>query len=175
MPFHRSWPTRSGVSPFLATRADGPEALLLPRPGDEDRVLLLSDDLDYPPDYAETLLRHGRRIGLAQNVVGFDGWADGLDGPRRYASHRRLGFIRGAARLAPETMLLLGRNLPARGDLDPGLLDDALARWFHTRDLLPWALPRDRDWLPPRLSRQPDDLPNFPHQGRRLQDWRTQT
>ncbi|KIT17640.1 hypothetical protein [Jannaschia aquimarina] len=157
------------VSPFIPKHDLGLGGLFLPRPGEVDRVLLLSDDFAYPTDYVRTLLAHGARLGLDRNVVGYDGTALSKDGPRRYAPEARLGYARGVGLLSLETVLLSGCHLPPVGQVEDAA---GFASWLSGADLLPWAVPREAGWLPPRPALIEKPLTAFPHQGQRWQDWR---
>ena len=141
------------VIPVLPERDVKALGKFYPRPGADDRVFLVDDDLIYAPDYCDVLEAEARRLGWEGRVFGVHG---SILAERRilfWTRRRRLFHYAKPLRhslyvdqLGTGTMLVLGRDLPAHDELPGGetMADARYARWCHDHGLDRVAVARRR-------------------------------
>ncbi|TVR65268.1 MAG: hypothetical protein EA422_04640 [Gemmatimonadales bacterium] len=148
------WLSRyDNVIPVLPERDVKALGKFYPRPGPDDRVFLVDDDLIYAPDYCASLEAEAGRLGWEGRVFGVHGsilaqrrilfWTR-----RRRLFHyaRSLRHSRYVDQLGTGTMLVRGRNLPSHHELTGGetMADARYARWCHEKGLDRVAVARRR-------------------------------
>lgn len=130
------------------------------KPAPDDIVFLIDDDLGYPPDYVSATLSHIADCDLDRNVFAYQGnaWIN-ESGHRRveaYMFRKPLDAITGAGLVGTGTTCVLGRHLPNLAAMEPaaGFVDVRFCAILSARKILPWVLPRPKEWLTSILPRE---------------------
>lgn len=116
----------------------------------DDFVLTIDDDIVYPPDHVERLLRPFDEIDPTGNVLGLFGNVFGPKGPDRTLGWRTFPFTKQVAQilkmdvLGTGTTCQLGRILPSLSDMrsSAGFVDIRHSILHHRAKRSLWLVPR---------------------------------
>jgi len=129
----------------------------------DDIVFTIDDDIIYPEDYVENMLKFGDQIGLDNNIIGYqaNAWVykkrqDGF-GWRNHLFFKPCKKIYGVDVIGTGTACMAGKNMPRLEDIQhsKGYIDVGFSLWQRERGNLMWTLPRVEDELARNL---PDEL-----------------
>lgn len=130
---------------------------------DDDFVFTIDDDIIYPPDHVERMLRPFDQIDPAGNVLGLFGNVYGPKGPDKTVGWRTFPFTKRVAQtlkmdvLGTGTTCQLGRVLPSLEDMrtSAGFVDVRHAILHNRANRSLWLVPHGEDALRGIL---PEDL-----------------
>lgn len=124
-------------------------------PKDDDLVLLVDDDLIYPPDYAETLVSSAERIGLDNAVFGYHGSiyndvaGKGAMGRRMFGFRQNVQTTICVDQLGTGAVLALGKNVAPLAFMQGSqkFVDVRYAKWLSAKGIDSWCLAHRRNFI----------------------------
>lgn len=122
-------------------------------PAPDDIVFTIDDDIGYPPDYVSRTLELIAPMGFDNGVYGYQGNAlvpiKGRSNWQNYLFRQSLDSVRGLSLIGTGTLCARGDAIPPLEVIEPmaGACDIAYGAWLHKKGILPWALPREAEWL----------------------------
>jgi hypothetical protein len=130
---------------------------------DDDLVFTIDDDIVYPPDHVERMLRPFEMIDPTRNVLGLFGNVFGPKGPEKTLGWRTFAFTKPVVQtlkmdvLGTGTTCQLGRVLPLLEDMksSAGFVDIRHSILHHRANRSLWLVPHQEDAL---LGILPEDL-----------------
>ncbi len=135
------------------------------KPGDDDVVFFVDDDIKYPDDYVERSIYQARAIGLNDNVFGYHASTydkdleQGANSRRAFSFKRRNWSVEYVDQIGTGTMIALGKNVPPLAYMrgSQRFVDVRYAKWLFEKAVNLVVLPRTPRYLDERNSKNADD------------------
>lgn len=133
-------------------------------PAPDDIVFLLSDEIDYPPDYVARSIEQGNALGWDGNLFGYLGMIHRLADANRQRGWRQIRLFETPPKARGVQLLGIG-TVVARGDAIPPIgfmlnfRDDpevGLALSAQRAGRRAWVMARADNWLPRDIAPAPE-------------------